>query len=627
MKSDLVPATTSSPKSNWNTRRIYIFFAIGLTILSCLLNIGGLGFEEVIDDHDLIHNYKERGCGKKPLDCFKGTQFGLYYRPLLGMSFSIGENLHGLNHTRAFKIENLLMHAVVVVLGCWVFWLMFRKLPGAMIASGLFALHPLQIPATTFIGGRTDTIALFFLFVMLIGVMQASYSQMVWFWRGVALFGYLALLFAKEQGLLMPLLMPLFASLHKSEGGFRRFTWMLLFFLLPPIYFAAAKNAIPEGAIDTVGWVPDEKTVAWDLGMRLEMIGRTLWFYVRAFFTPIPEVLHTSTVGPWSIRQPLTITGGYLAVIGWGVCLFFWRKNRQAFASLLLLGALMLPVINIIPIPSQFVACYRAPLPLVGVVGFFAALLGAARKMKESEILYKTRLFVIPIFLGVVFCGLSLADVPHWQSDLSVVNIEYKGDPNFLPALAGRAGIYQAKGKYAEALEDYNRVIDILYPNIHTAEERVAMLNTYSFMWHTKSLSSLRYTPHLLVNRTFRGRGGTYHLTGRYAEALEDYKIAIKADSKDDEVLDAIGTCLIELRRFRELIQTLEPVVKTRPTAYRYFRLGQAYTFTGKYVEAQTALRQAQTMTSADKQTALRQINSLLEQVNAIVEATKKNGR
>src|SRR5205823_1489978 len=77
------------------TRRAYLLCAIIITLLSCSINVAGITNTEVIDDHDLLHNIGARGCGRNPVDCFRHPQFGLYYRPLMGVSFSIGENLHG----------------------------------------------------------------------------------------------------------------------------------------------------------------------------------------------------------------------------------------------------------------------------------------------------------------------------------------------------------------------------------------------------------------------------------------------------------------------------------------------------------------------------------------------------
>ena len=144
--------------------------ALLIVLVSTLIQAPSLAWDEVIDDHDLIHSPTARGCGPNPLDCFHGVVFGLYYRPVLAASFALGERLHGTDRPFPFHLENLLLHAAVVALALWMFRLLFRRDGPALLAGLLFSLHPLQVGVTTFIGGRTDTIALFFLFLFVIGL-------------------------------------------------------------------------------------------------------------------------------------------------------------------------------------------------------------------------------------------------------------------------------------------------------------------------------------------------------------------------------------------------------------------------------------------------------------------------
>src|SRR5436309_1779971 len=137
VKIDVVSVDTAAPNrlgSSRNSSLVYGLCTALIVLVSCLINIRGVNHSEVIDDHDLLHSKYARGCGRNPVDCFTHPTFGLYYRPMLGASFSVGEDLHGVDPL-AFHVENLLLHAMVVLEACWAFRLIIRRDRPALLAG------------------------------------------------------------------------------------------------------------------------------------------------------------------------------------------------------------------------------------------------------------------------------------------------------------------------------------------------------------------------------------------------------------------------------------------------------------------------------------------------------------
>ena len=154
-------------------------------------------FQKVIDDNDLIYSKEQRGCGPDPIECFHHPVFLLYYRPLFTATFAVGDIVHpkltdAVNAVRRvlpialrgplmrsddtlwFHLENMALHGVVCALAFWFFSLLFRRERPALLAGLVFSLHPLQVTVTTFIGGRPDSMALFFLLLFVIGAWNAT---------------------------------------------------------------------------------------------------------------------------------------------------------------------------------------------------------------------------------------------------------------------------------------------------------------------------------------------------------------------------------------------------------------------------------------------------------------------
>lgn len=577
--------------------RRYLVCCIAIALLSCLVNIRSINGSEVIDDHDLLHNAYARGCGRNPIDCFKHPQFGLYYRPIMGASFSIGENIHG-QAPRAFHVENLALHGFVVLEACVCFGMMLRRRRTALLAGLLYGLHPLQVPVTTFIGGRTDSLALLFLFGFVIAAMRSSTGRLAAVWRAISLAAFTAAILTKEQCIPLVLLVPLLSRVgapsernaQTSPGPFR--VWMLLYALPVIGYLFTARSVIPVGAIDTVGWHASATQVAWGLGERIEMVGRTLWYFARCLVWPTPDTIHQSSLGAWDRPQPATAFAGFFAAGVWIAAM------RQTWSSLsvrilfLWTTLMLLPCLNIVPIPSQFVACYRAAIPLFGVAGIAGLLLDAA----VSEIADRSSpvlAWIVPISIIAILAALSVADVPMWRSDTALTTAQLHADSNFLPALAGYATALRREGKRKEAVEANGAVLARVFPTQRTLAQRMAVLDSPWMQRNLKSQSSLRYRPRPFVLYVLRERGGAEQELAEYSAAIEDYRLALAIQPNDYEVADALVYCLEVSGRYEEARKELESLIARSPNTARLQHLGQIENHLGRYIDAKRAFARA----------------------------------
>ena len=622
---------TSRPNANSSKKTFFILCAIAL--LSCLLMLGGVTQTEVIDDHALLHQREMRGCGKNPLDCFRHPQFGLYYRPILGASFSVGENLHGLKPF-PFHVENLILHGVVVLLGGWFFLLLFRKSAPAIIATALFALHPLQVTTTVFIGGRTDQILLFFLFLFGVGAIKSESGSSRIGWRLLSIFGYLGAMFSKEQCLLLPILVPLLAicgaekseKRDDSEESFSlantlrsavKTPW--LWFYLPPaiLYFVCAAKAIPPEALRTLAGQKLGDELRWTPLLHLEMILRTNWYYVKSIFFPTPAVLHISSVGAWDIPQPAVCFASVVSATVFFV--FAWKRRKEVELTTLNLWIVLtlIPCLNFIPISSQFVACYRAVPPLLGVSGVLGLLLSKLVSSETMELRRKIAGWCMVGGVAMVLSALMLADIPNWKGDLEISLAEAIADPNFVPGVSGVGGMLQKEGKFREAIVWYDRAAEAYFPGTKTAEERIAQRLTPEFRRRMKSRSGLRWSIQEMIGGTFRGRGGCQQNLKNYAAAISDYRVVLAFNPDDDEVREALVTCANQTGDMREAEKQAEELVRRNPTGYRLYALGYIYLKQSRWEEAKKTLESAEKRTTADEDKLSFAIMNALLKANA----------
>jgi protein O-mannosyl-transferase len=137
-----------------------------LALVAFLVYANSLGNGFVWDDDPVIlDNPSLRGSAVALLsgiDIARSTEPLPYYRPLAQLSFLAEERLHGLSPFPV-RLFNVLLHCANT---CLVFLLarrLFLRLPAPLLATLLFAVHPIQSEGVDFnAGGRNTLLACFF---------------------------------------------------------------------------------------------------------------------------------------------------------------------------------------------------------------------------------------------------------------------------------------------------------------------------------------------------------------------------------------------------------------------------------------------------------------------------------
>ena len=636
--------------------------ALFLTLVSMGLQWRGLSAEAVIDDHGWMHEIAQRGCGTDVGDCFKHPQLRYYYRPLVAVSFALGErwyqpaignkpasflskywlplwpqNAHP-DEALPYHIENLLMHGLVVLLIFWMFRLLFRRDLPALLGGLLFALHPLSVPVTTFIGGRTDNMALIFVALFVIGLLKMqgtngenqkeenqkergvqpvglfptlTYSALLWLLLSVLAFA--GALFTKEQCVLLVALAPLLVTLARPRPWGRWLGWQSIYALPIAAYVWCAHQVAltvqNEDLVHHDGQRSFFSFSLWSIPLHIEMVGRTCWYYFCSFVFPTVSRMHQSTLGPWDDKalgplghnapnvplppSPLLAVGGYLA-------LFFalwllrrtWRDQAARFC-LLWLFLTLLPCLNIIPVPSQFIAPYRALIPLVGICGlvgaFFAMLidplmihrLGSQRPERHTSFQAVQFGTWLPITLLVIICAgfvrVTLEDVPQWQNDGVLMQAEMAADPNFVPAKFGEAYLFTQKGETVEAIASYDAGLRQMLPEAKTIDDCIRAGLAPDSKYRVASATSLRYLDIPYLASIFRVRGDLKKELGRWNDAAEDYRVVIALCPKDRIIGNLLAYALDRAGRWQEEETVLKSQIALRADSYRLSQLGSLY--------------------------------------------------
>jgi len=215
---------------------------------------------------------------------FDPTALQQYY-PISGTTFWLDYHFWKL-WTFPYHIENVALHLAAVLL----FWRLLQKLeiPGAWLAAGIFALHPVMVESVAWITERKNVLSLFFFLSALL-----AYGRFNSFWKTdsgsprrwaayvLALFFLLAALLAKTTTFSFPAVILLICWWKHGRISWRVDVLPTLPFFALASGMSLATAWLEKNHVGATGW-------EWNISLpeRCLIAGRAFWFYLSKLFWP-----------------------------------------------------------------------------------------------------------------------------------------------------------------------------------------------------------------------------------------------------------------------------------------------------------------------------------------------------
>jgi tetratricopeptide (TPR) repeat protein len=195
---------------NWVKSELFIsilFFLLGFLLYSLSLNN-----EFVWDDVEVIKksyfNFENTNLKSIFIPAVSEAKKLLYYRPTIPISYIVDWNNWKLNPF-GYHLSNSIFYSISIVAMFFLsqrlagLFSIKRVLTFSIVATLLFALHPMHVESVSWIAGRTDVLCtLFFLFAL--GFHILSYEKL--YVIPIVCFSYLFSLFSKEVAVAFPFL-------------------------------------------------------------------------------------------------------------------------------------------------------------------------------------------------------------------------------------------------------------------------------------------------------------------------------------------------------------------------------------------------------------------------------------
>jgi Flp pilus assembly protein TadD len=541
-------------------------------------------------------------------------------RPVLNFTFALNHVIGG-EAVRGYHVANLLIHTTAALL----LWGILRRTPGTggagvpLAAALVWAVHPLNTAAVTYVVQRAESLAALFGFLTLYAFIRgATAGGRHWF--VVAVVGCWLGMGTKESVVAVPILVVLYDRAFLA-GGFR----------------AAWKIRGRVQAALLASWVPLAALVLANEGrggsVGTDAIGAGTYFltqcgaifrYLRLAFWPAGQVFDygTPTVNSFgAVALPL----GLLAALGVATVWLLARNRPAGFVGAVFLF-LLAPSSSVLPVATQTIAEHRMYLPLAAVVvlvcaplasigerrrrwGFLAVAmtvvaLGATTFARNR--MYRTELTLwgdtvtkrpdnprARYNLGLALAGAGrpqeaaaefrqvLALQPEhafahfelgkaaflagqWHEAIQAFEAALVADPRFVDARANVARAYARLDRPQEAFAHYRRALADEPGAADLRQELVALLIRVGRVGDEALLREALRWDERNVGAWF-ALGNLLARQQRFSDAIAAYQSALALDPSQGDVRGNLANSLLFSGRTAEAITHYEMILEQRP--------------------------------------------------------------
>lgn len=505
--------------------RIFRYFNGHLLLILILILFVGLYFPSLyygILQWDDVMYISENPAVRDPSfenlrSAFLHPYFG-NYAPLHLLSYAVDARIWGMEPF-GFHFTNILL-AVVNVALLYRLVLSWGGTPVvATTAAGIFALHPVQVETIAWLSERKSLLAAAFFFSsMIFFVKSRRDSRTSLYWISVTLYA-LALL-SKLSPITIPVLLWIYLKTTEKDAGACRCASLLLPFAALSLLGGAA--GIYAQHTGTGGF-------QWHGGSPMTTLYSVIasWFYyAKNLLFPV----NLSAFYPLLAFSPtqLKVLAGLAVAAAYAALLVFtYRRNRPLFFWAAWPAVLILPNMQIIPLPAIMADRYLY-LPIAGL-GVLAGVL-LERALTSGEVFRKAAVTMgTCVLVCLAIMTFNLQSI--WRSDRTLWTYTMTRTPSEV-ALLNLANDAVVREEYREAIPLYQEIV--------------------------------RYYPTWV--KPARNLGHAYFMLGEYGEAEKRFRTAIRIEPTAVGLYNDLAVVLMREKRNQEAEAVLSTALSIDPS-------------------------------------------------------------
>ena len=556
--------------------------------------------EFLLDDHVLVENnlyirdsqslssYLSQEDGILNRTDYKNEYHTGYYRPLINLSYYLDYITWGMKPF-GFRLTNLIWHIGVSIS---LFALMIRlEMPhkASVLATLIFALHPVNTEAVSWISSRNNMICAFFALITIhVFVFRRNNNRR---FIAVVISGFTALLamLAKEFGVMIPFVLVVFDLFGEHRPKKTHGRWLAEYFpiVIALLIYLALRISVTPLELENTGDLPH-------LGFRFLYLPFVGMFYLRILLLPIG--LHNFLI--FYPKAPFSMEFA-AALIVWllvGILVFYWRRRSVAIIGIVSFLIGLFPVANIIPTSAVTLGAMR--WVYFSAVFLALSLAVGITQFKDNRILIKAIFILLIPGLGLSTLYLNIV---QWKNDRVFFTREVTVFDNRLYA-GGYARILKDKGQVKEAEKYFLQAIEAV-PNMVEPyiDYSVLLLDTGRPSLALKVLNHIKNNEMIRDNfaKMENNSGMALMMLNRADEAIIRLGSAVRATPYDSGIWANYANALAISGNYSKAIRAFQQAIKLNPESKVLKRqLAQTYHNIGDERMAEKTLNLIKTIDS-----------------------------
>ncbi|MBI4841732.1 MAG: tetratricopeptide repeat protein [candidate division NC10 bacterium] len=450
-----IPGTPQDPA------RLVRWGRILAILVPLILYAGSLANDFLIDDEIIITSNTRLAPGQTPREIFRRPEqfadFTLpYYRPLTNLSYWLDGRLWG-RRPVGFHFTNWLLHSANTLLTFEFAWRLTRDPILGLVASFLFAAHPIHTESVDLVQGRTDLLMTLFTLLSLLalrGCVLATRTGPALAAGAASLLTLIGALLSKEIGIVWPVLAAglAWADLEGVRERSRRCGVILAGGIAVIAGYLAVRRIVLGGVLGA------------DLGSlttpRVGLVPVTLAIYVRLLVWPFSFSFIRTIPAPQTWIEPRVLAAALLAAAMLAGLTALARRNRPAALGMGWALVSLLPVLNLFAIPGFIVAERYLYLPSVGF-GLLVATLVRKAFLAWPVRAVQVALVTALAALLIAFAAMIQVRTAEWGDPVGVYEAMAARSPTSFFVQSNLGLQYLKWGRASDAVDALRRARDL----------------------------------------------------------------------------------------------------------------------------------------------------------------------
>ena len=550
-------------------------------------------------------------------------------RPLLNLSFAIDYAITGLNVT-GYHATNIALHLIAALL---LFGIVRRtlQLPAvgleshadliAAATAAIWAVHPIQVGAVTYISGRSDVLMGICYFAVLGAAIRAHRSPHASAWAAIAVVACGVGMACKESMVTAPVAVLLYdrAYIHDRFATALAQRWRLYTGLAATwVVLAVLLIDAPHSA--SAGFSAGISPWTYLLNQALvipEYVRLVVWPDHQLFAFGEARLLRLADVGAMAVVTPSLIAAA----------IWLWHRRPALGFPAVWVFLTLAPTSSLVPIATEVGAARRMYLPLAGIVVLFVVgIVAIVQRKRRRRASFAPRLSLgIATVLIIVLAATTSAQNLEFASAEQLWRSSLERWPSRL-AHRNLAAVLLQEGRRSEALEHLREAADqgplsryslgvALFDDGQSAEATVELQRALSENPHepTVALEGRRVLARALAQQQRHreaadvfaqiaaltpddvaprlSRADELLAAGDLVDAHEEYQRILAAQPHHSGAQTNDGLTLLRLGRVSEAMPLLRSVAEQEPrNAAAFMNLASAAAAAGHVDEATAAI-------------------------------------